>query len=68
MQLPGHSPDAFALVNDYIHRSIISGHEKVGAKHLRFHYELYFFAEKICLNNLANRAISYYKTKLLEYR
>jgi hypothetical protein len=55
MLLPDEHPGAFSLFVDWLYRSRIS-HVST-ARHWVNLFNLYIFAEKLCLNELANRAI-----------
>jgi len=55
MNLPEESPDAFGLFVDWLYKGIVPS--VPSQKHLERLFKLYVFAEKLCLIELANKAM-----------
>jgi hypothetical protein len=55
MHLPEDDPNAFSLFIDWIYRSKIPA--RYSKKHKATLYNLYIFAEKVCLEDLGNAAM-----------
>ena len=61
MYLPEDCPNAFAIFVDWVYRAALSVLKTAKKEHVVAHvrtlYELYIFAEKLCMNELKNKVM-----------